>query len=179
MLKYSTNLTAEAVGLTSSAARGSVPGSLSASAKAMKDWAEPNLGVGRARFVDHSGLGAASHISASEMVKALQGQPPSAALRPLLKEVSMRGKDGKPIKNHPVKIHAKTGTLNFVSGLAGYVTPPNGRELVFAIFAADEPRRAKIPKEQAERPDGGRTWLSHARRMQLELIDRWSTVYTT
>ena len=75
------------------------------------------------------------------------------------------------------RIVAKTGTLNFVSGLAGYVTPPGGRKLAFAIFVADVPRRDAIPRENRERPEGMRSWTARARTLQLRLIDRWSNVF--
>ncbi|MBC7479495.1 MAG: D-alanyl-D-alanine carboxypeptidase/D-alanyl-D-alanine-endopeptidase, partial [Pseudorhodobacter sp.] len=52
MLKFSTNITAETVGLTSSGA-----GSLPASAAAVQAWAKARLGLD-ASLVDHSGLGA-------------------------------------------------------------------------------------------------------------------------
>ena len=54
MLLYSTNLTAEALGLASSRASGAE--TLGASARAMSAWAGPALGMGSAAFVDHSGL---------------------------------------------------------------------------------------------------------------------------
>jgi D-alanyl-D-alanine carboxypeptidase/D-alanyl-D-alanine-endopeptidase (penicillin-binding protein 4) len=37
----------------------------------------------------------------------------------------------------PDEIVAKTGTLNFVSTLAGYVQAPSGRTLAFSVFCAD------------------------------------------
>lgn len=177
MLKYSTNLTAEAVGIAASSARSRRPATLKASAGQMSDWARDHLNAGRARLVDHSGLGAASRISASEMVRALAAMGPDHPVRGLMKEVSIRDDDGNPIKGHPVQIRAKTGTLNFVSALAGYVATPDGRQLAFATFTADTERRARIPADQAERPEGGRAWIRRARGLQMDLIDRWARVY--
>jgi len=180
MLKYSTNMTAEAVGMTASRIRaGRVPASLRASAGAMGDWLQAGVGAKKARFVDHSGLGPESRMTASDMVRTLVKVGPEGVLKPLMKDVAMRGPDGKPDRSHPVKVRAKTGTLNFVSALAGYVTAEDGTELAFAIFAADEPRRAKLSGASLERPEGGRAWIARARRMQLELIDRWAALYGT
>jgi D-alanyl-D-alanine carboxypeptidase/D-alanyl-D-alanine-endopeptidase (penicillin-binding protein 4) len=103
----------------------------------------------------------------------------SAGLRPLLKEVPMRDANNKPVKNHPVKIRAKTGTLNFVSALTGFVTAPDGTELAFAIFTGDVKRRAGLKKAERERPQGGRSWNRRSRTLQLKLIERWATVYTS
>jgi D-alanyl-D-alanine carboxypeptidase/D-alanyl-D-alanine-endopeptidase (penicillin-binding protein 4) len=179
MLKFSTNLTAEAVGLTASARLGANPGSLRSSGKRMSDWLGDKTSVKRASFVDHSGLGDASRISASEMVRALVALSSSAGLMPLLKEVPMRDANNKPVKNHPVKIRAKTGTLNFVSALTGFVTAPDGTELAFAIFTGDVKRRAGLKKAERERPQGGRSWNRRSRTLQLKLIERWATVYTS
>ena len=98
-------------------------------------------------------------------------------LRPILKQVVMRDKEGKPLRDHPVRVDAKTGTLNFVSGLAGYMTAEDGREMVFAIFAADMDIRAGISRAERERPPGGRTWNRKAKRVQQALIERWDALY--
>lgn len=179
MLKFSTNLTAETVGLTASARVGAPPGSLKSSGKRMSDWLGDTTSVKRASFVDHSGLGDASRISASEMVRVLVALSSNAGLKPLLKDVPMRDAKNKPIKNHPVKIRAKTGTLNFVSALTGFVTAPDGTELAFAIFTGDIKRRAGLKKAERERPQGGRSWARRSRALQLKLIERWATVYTS
>jgi len=39
----------------------------------------------------------------------------------------MRDAKGKKQPGHPVRVVAKTGTLNFTSALAGYILPPGGR----------------------------------------------------
>ncbi|MCG6903589.1 MAG: D-alanyl-D-alanine carboxypeptidase/D-alanyl-D-alanine-endopeptidase [Rhodobacter sp.] len=177
MLKYSTNLTAEVVGLTASATDGSGTRSLRASAEAMNDWVHQELGARRAGFVDHSGLGGASRIAASDMVRALVRVHGNGLLEGILKEISMRDAKGKVIPDHPIRVRAKTGTLNFASALAGYMAGPDGRPLAFAIFAADVPRRNKIRKSDGDIPEGTAAWTARARRMHLQLIERWGTAY--
>ncbi|MFN3938341.1 MAG: D-alanyl-D-alanine carboxypeptidase/D-alanyl-D-alanine-endopeptidase, partial [Gemmobacter sp.] len=167
MLRWSTNLTAEAVGLAASGA-----GGLGTSGARMSDWAASRLGMG-ARFVDHSGLGAASRVSAADMAAALVRAGPAGPLRPLLRAFPL-GEKNRP---HPAQVVAKTGTLNFVSGLGGYVTLPSGRELAFAIFAADPARRDALRGEARERPGGGPEWTRRARTMQARLIERWAALY--
>jgi hypothetical protein len=77
----------------------------------------------------------------------------------------MKDDKGAVIKGHPVKVLAKSGTLNFVSGLAGHIVPPpifwDGRELVFAIFSGDPERRDAVPVSLA-RGAGGRRRLDQA-----------------
>jgi len=173
MLRWSTNLTAEVVGLASSGAAG-----LRASGGAMSDWARGTLGAD-VRFVDHSGLGGQSRVSPAEMVRALvsaQASPDGRGLKPVLRDLGMRNGDGEEIDS-PVKVIGKTGTLNFVSGLVGYVQPPSGREMAFAIFCADVARRDRLSEAEREQPAGGKAWTRRARRLQGQLIARWAGVY--
>jgi D-alanyl-D-alanine carboxypeptidase/D-alanyl-D-alanine-endopeptidase (penicillin-binding protein 4) len=179
MLYYSTNLTAEVTGLTASRVDGNGVRSLRASAGKMTVWAKAELGTRKAKFVDHSGLGDQSRIAASDMVAVLVKAYASGVLLPILKKVPMRDRKGAVVENHPVKIRAKTGTLNFVSALAGYMTGPDGRDLAFAIFTGDLKRREKIRKTDDEIPPGARAWKSRSRRLQMQLIERWGIQYTS
>lgn len=177
MLKWSTNLTAEVVGLSASAARGGVPGSLGASGARMADWLRGRAGVNGARFVDHSGLGADSRITPEDMVRALVRSGPDGTLRRMMKRIEMTDSNGRTIRDHPARVAAKTGTLNFVSALSGYVQGPSNAVLAFAIFAADLDRRRGLGPEDIERPEGGRGWTLRARAMQQKLIERWVALH--
>lgn len=177
MLRWSTNLTAEVVGLAAARARGARPGGLAASGRLMADWAATRHGLGAMRLVDHSGLGESSRITPAQMVRLLIAPGVAGQLRDLLRDFQLRDAAGNPVRNHPLQVAAKTGTLNFVSGLAGYVTPPAGRELAFAIFAADMGARARIAAQDRERPSGGREWAQRARRLQQQLIERWGALH--
>jgi D-alanyl-D-alanine carboxypeptidase/D-alanyl-D-alanine-endopeptidase (penicillin-binding protein 4) len=172
MLKFSTNLTAEVLGLDASGGR-----SLTNSANEMNAWLKARHGVGRVKFVDHSGLGDKSRISAREMVRALVGSGANGQTRALLKEIAIRDGEGRPIQNGPIKVVAKTGTLNFVSALAGFIGTPDGRDLAFAIFASDVPRRSALKKAERERPRGAKTYNGRAKRLQQALIKRWAVVH--
>ncbi|MDN5786699.1 D-alanyl-D-alanine carboxypeptidase, partial [Pseudorhodobacter sp.] len=167
MLKYSTNMTAEAVGLTASGASG-----LRASAAQMSAWALAKHGIASS-FVDHSGLGGDNRISALAMAQTLLAAR-GGVLPGLLKEQGIRDASGKEIKGHPTRVVAKTGTLNFVSGLAGYIRPQSGRELTFAIFSADTRRRDSLSMAERENPPGGQQWTRRARNMQAQLVSRWA-----
>ena len=174
MLKHSTNLTAEAVGLAASAARGGVARHAQ-SGRAMADWLAARAGAGVARFVDHSGLGGASRIAPAEMAAALLRLGPGAGLPELMKPVRLVDGKGQPLRAGP-QVRAKTGTLNFVSSLAGFLTAADGRAYAFAITSADVARRDALPMEQRERPPGGRAWLGRARALQNALLARWGGV---
>jgi len=171
MLKYSINLVAEVLGLTASQARGARPRTLKASAARMNAWMKTALGTRHARLSDHSGLSDRSRISASDLVKALVRA--DGRLHQLMKEVVPLDENGRARPEAGYAIRAKTGSLNFVSTLAGYVEAPDARPLVFAILTGDIERRAAIPREMRERPPGARGWARRARWLQHRLIDRW------
>jgi serine-type D-Ala-D-Ala carboxypeptidase/endopeptidase (penicillin-binding protein 4) len=175
MLRFSTNLTAEAVGLTASRLA-----TLTDSASVMTLWANARMDLA-SKFVDHSGLATGSRTTASDMVRALvagRAFNEGSLLPGLLRDIGMRDDAGEVIEGHPVRVRGKSGTLNFVSGLAGLIMPPGGRQLAFAIFAADEPRRAALSRDEMEEPTGGEAWTRRARRLQGRLISRWAALYT-
>ena len=179
MMRWSTNLTAEVVGLMATQASGTAPGGLTESGEAMARWMRAELGARNVTFVDHSGLGVGSRIRPQDMAHALVTAGPNGLLRDLMKDIPMRDRDGNVVADHPMDVVAKTGTLNFVSTLAGYARGPNGRDLAFAIFSADLERREAIPAGQSERPPGTRTYNRAAKRLQQALIERWGALYAT
>ncbi|MBT8409247.1 MAG: D-alanyl-D-alanine carboxypeptidase/D-alanyl-D-alanine-endopeptidase [Alphaproteobacteria bacterium] len=169
MLRYSTNLSAEVLGLAATKSRGTDPHSLIASARDMNRWIRNDIGPRTTGFVDHSGLGDGSRITPSDMVRILAHAGPDGPIRPLLKTFAI----GNDRLATSAEVRAKTGTLNFVSGLAGYIRANENRELVFAIFTADPERRDAIRIEDRERPPGSRSWSRRSRAMQKQLIRRW------
>ena len=168
MLRFSTNITAETVGLTASGAR-----SLDGSAAMVAAWARTRLGL-EARLVDHSGLGAGSRVTAGGMMRALVAGDRALGLRPILRNIGLRDDQGKPVKGHPTTVVGKSGTLNFVSGLAGFIEPRSGRDLVFAIFSADAARRQALAMAEREDPPGGDAWVKRAHLLLARLIRRWA-----
>lgn len=174
MLKFSTNLTAEAVGLAASGA-----GSLEGSAAVMTSWAQRRFGIA-AVFGDHSGLGPKSRIAPAEMLAVMlkaRTTPTGALLEGLLRDLGLPGADGKAQDKAAVRVRAKSGTMNFVSNLSGYVVAADGRGLAFAVFTGDLPRRAAVPIEQREDPEGDAAWVKRARRLHGQLLHRWAGLY--
>ena len=177
MLRFSTNITAECVGMTATVAHAGSVSSLKASADAMNAWAKDRLGMSSVALEDHSGLGDDSRVSARDMVVALIAARNSMGLKPLLKQHPIRDEDRKIVEDHPVSVHAKTGTLNFVSGLGGFIDLPDGTELAFAYFSADMPRRESLTREQREDPPGGQAYAVASRMLQQRLLARWGILY--
>lgn len=174
MMRYSTNITAEALGLTASARIGSPPPDLATSAAGMARWAAARAPGISPAFVDHSGLGDGSRISAADMVGFLQAPDVMARLRPLMRNINLVDSNQNPISAGQARVQAKTGTLNFVSALAGYVRSAGGRDLSFAIFAADLDTRARTRNQSDEIPAGARPWATRARRLQQDILQQWA-----
>ena len=167
MMRYSTNLTAEVVGLQASGAD-----SMAASGIAMQDWLR-GLGVtGTFRFAAHSGLSADSQIAAQAMARLMAGYGATAGLRELMKDDPLAedlGRDPAAL----ARIEAKTGTLNFVSNLAGYASGREGRQIGFAVLCGDLSRRAA--SEGKELPAGVSTWTKRAKTLQRQLVEVWTS----
>ena len=180
MLRYSTNLTAEALGLAATLSQGPMPDGvppLVRSGTAMAEWGAGALGLEAARIVDHSGLGDESRLSARAMAGAIlrmaRGGP---EVVPILKPFAMPDGRGGLGEGGPVRVAAKTGTLNFVSGLAGVARGDGGREVAFAVFTGDLAKRARGLASGDEIPDGARPWNASSKRVQRELIGRWTAL---
>jgi D-alanyl-D-alanine carboxypeptidase/D-alanyl-D-alanine-endopeptidase (penicillin-binding protein 4) len=145
----------------------------------MGDWMQTRYGAAGASLRDHSGLSGDSRLPAQALARFFAAAYAEGRLPALLRDYPMRDARGTPLPAHPVKVAAKTGTLNFVSGLGGYVTPPGGRALAFAILSADLRVRAAITGDARERPPGGREWTARARNLQQALIERWAAAHGT
>ena len=165
MLKHSTNLTAEILGVTASSNFSPVS-SLGASSHKMVRWLEERCNLNGVSLVDHSGLNDQSTISAKSMVNILRDSRMQIQIKPLLKKIPYRRKKGQ-------KIFGKTGTLHYVSALAGYIDNSKGRNLAFSIFVSDMRKRRNLENHQKENPRGSTSWMNSARYFQRLLINRW------
>jgi D-alanyl-D-alanine carboxypeptidase/D-alanyl-D-alanine-endopeptidase (penicillin-binding protein 4) len=111
------------------------------------------------------------------MVGLLRDPEAVKTLRPILKKIAMRDSERRVVDDFPAMVVAKTGTLNFVSSLAGYVRTRDGNDLVFAIFAADLEARARGKAAGDEQPSGSISWNTRAKALQQRLLQRWALVY--
>jgi serine-type D-Ala-D-Ala carboxypeptidase/endopeptidase (penicillin-binding protein 4) len=178
LLRFSTNISAEAVGMTATTARAGRPASLRESALQMSDWARARYGLTSAALVDHSGLGAVSRISMRDMAMMFRLAGEDGALRALLREHPFRDRNNTIVAQPGVDVRAKTGTLFYVSALGGYLRGPGGRELAFAICQADLDRRARVAGGQADRPEGTAAWARASRQMKQDMLLRWARDYS-
>lgn len=176
MLHYSTNITAEVLGLRASAAAGRAAAQLSQSAAAMARWAESVAGAPVGSYENHSGLSGNSRASAQDLVRIMQSNEARTGLRSILRETELVDDKGNGAPVPGRQVFGKTGTLNFAHGLSGFIERDGQQRLAYAIFAADMVARANAPSEE-ERPRGARAWLGRAREQEQALLRRWAMLY--
>lgn len=173
MLKHSTNITAEAIGVAASKAL-----DIRNSAEALNLWAARKAGFRPGdpgfQLVNHSGLTTQSRLSPRRMVDLLMTlarQPGGTHPRlpglaaGYLKPHNVADKK-TPIDWKRLNVVSKTGTMNYVRGLAGYVVTPGDRKIAFAIFSNDLARRRLKAATD-------RNWLAQARGFERALIRAW------
>ncbi len=180
MLRHSTNLTAEVLGLSASKARGAT-GPLAASGAAMVTWLEGFGGAAPGMaFANHSGLSTGTRMTPRQTVQILAAAETAGRgrLRPLLRPVELAAGPGETPLPQPATAAAKTGTLNFVRGLAGYLEGASGRRFAFAIYAADLAARDRTAADGDERPAGSRAWVGRARAQERALLRSWAARFT-
>jgi D-alanyl-D-alanine carboxypeptidase/D-alanyl-D-alanine-endopeptidase (penicillin-binding protein 4) len=173
MLKHSTNLTAEVTGSAATEAAGVDARTLADSARVMNTWAAQvadfPIGDPGFRLVNHSGLTLDSRVSPRRMVELLSALARRAGSSGELPDGVARYLRPYPVGDAPagLQIVAKTGTMSYVVGLAGYMVTPGGRRLAFAIFSNDLAQRGDGPERVNQR------WLARARAFERALIRGW------
>ncbi len=173
MLRYSINLTAEIVGMTATQKSGGDATSLASSADRMQLWAQREFSVDTANFVDHSGLGDKSRITPSDLSSGLhkifKERP---GFLSLLRKIKPRDNSGKIDDSSKLGIRAKTGTLNFVSALAGYVIEGANAPFAFTVMSQDLNRRSAAQANNLNvAPKGSKLWNVRSRRMQHQILN--------
>ncbi|MEM9725496.1 MAG: D-alanyl-D-alanine carboxypeptidase/D-alanyl-D-alanine-endopeptidase [Pseudomonadota bacterium] len=188
MLKHSTNITAEAVGVAASRERGLTRLEIDRSAALMSSWADTRFGIlGSTAGVDarptafrnHSGLSTSSRLTSRAMaailIEAARSQPEYDQFFDLLPRYRMKGLP------KGAQVRAKTGTVYYGRGLAGYLACPKGKRLAFSYLHSDIPGRTKFDAAydpaSGARPGGASAWLGRARSIEKKLLVRWAKKY--
>lgn len=191
MLLHSTNLTAETLGLAATRAFGGAAFGLEDSAGAMNAW-----GAGFAGFPagdaglqlnNHSGLSGESRASVRRIVELLvaaegrvfPGDFAGAAvtLKDLLPEKPYFDPQALA-PGRSARVFAKTGTLDYVTALAGYLdvetaSPTGQRRFAFAYIAADAERRRRLNDPKKEITEGARAFRNRAVRLKRAMLHNW------
>ena len=139
MDRHSDNFTAEMV----AKAMGAYAGGSGTTQRGMHvagEVAAPMLGADATlvHLADGSGLSHANRTTASALARLLAAGAADAAIaKPLAGALSVAGANGTLVHRLPAlrgRVLGKSGTLDGVSALAGYVTGVSGRRFAFAVL---------------------------------------------
>jgi D-alanyl-D-alanine carboxypeptidase/D-alanyl-D-alanine-endopeptidase (penicillin-binding protein 4) len=155
--KHSSNLMARHLLLTLGKERFGEPATVEKGAAAIADWGrEKGLDLSGVDIDNGSGLSRGTHISVLQMAKILNAAYHSPFAPEYLASLPLAGMDGTlraRMKSSPTgSVRLKTGHLDGVSGVAGYVTTSAGKTYVLvslvnhirADFGAAEPVHAAL-----------------------------------
>jgi D-alanyl-D-alanine carboxypeptidase/D-alanyl-D-alanine-endopeptidase (penicillin-binding protein 4) len=140
--KYSNNLMARHLFLTLGADRYGAPATLDKGARAIADWSrERGLPLADVVVDNGSGLSRDARISALEMATLLRFAYQSRWAPEFLASLPLAGIDGtlrnRMQKTTPGSVRLKTGHLDGVTAVAGYVTGGSGKTYVLVSFIND------------------------------------------
>jgi D-alanyl-D-alanine carboxypeptidase/D-alanyl-D-alanine-endopeptidase (penicillin-binding protein 4) len=155
--KHSSNLMARHLLLTLGSERFGLPATVEKGVTAIGDWArQRGLDLSGVDLDNGSGLSRSAHISVLQMAKILNAGFHSPFAPEYLASLPLAGMDGtlrSRMKSSPAgSVRLKTGHLDGVSGVAGFVTTQSGRTYVLvslvnhvrADFGAAEPVHAAL-----------------------------------
>jgi len=177
MLDRSTNVTAEIIGLSAANFWELDTPIISTSGKIMTNWFNFVTGSFDSKFDNHSGLSVNSRVSSSAFVRFLSRPETREILPSILKTRKIYGSAKQRIKSANIEIIAKTGTMHFNRGLAGYITKNGIPCAVFAIFSADLDKKMQIKDHQLSNPPGSKIWLSQAKSIENTVLSTWAQGY--
>jgi serine-type D-Ala-D-Ala carboxypeptidase/endopeptidase (penicillin-binding protein 4) len=146
MNRTSSNFFAEVLGKRLAVARRGPPGSIAGGARAIAAWAL-RRGV-RVTAHDASGLSYANRISARGLVRLLQAARDYSWGRTLLRSLPTPGRGTLEERLTGVTVRAKTGTLDGISALSGWVWLRRHRRWAeFSIMSRGLPKSSAVAME--------------------------------
>ncbi len=185
VLRYSNNMAAEMLGLAAATRLTSRPLGIRGSSVLLAQWMKaraPGVSWTGYDVFNHSGLSRDTRISPAQMVAILRyagrQRYGRTVYRDLLKPYFVGG--GRRERGFPrhIKVLAKTGTINYVRALAGYMTTRSKRPLVFALFISDFRAREAAEKQRLKyKSMRVRRWMWRTRQLQRGIVRRWALEY--
>ena len=183
VMRYSNNTAAELTGLVATRKELGRPLDLGQSGAAVSAWLKtriPQADWSGFTMRNHSGLTLETQMSPAQVLAILlyarSKRYGSSSYESLLKPYYLRRK-AAPAGRYSVR--AKSGTMNYVRGRAGYITTGRGRALAFALFISEAGARrdARVSKRIGKRRLGRRGWMYRARKLEHDLIAKWVRTY--
>jgi D-alanyl-D-alanine carboxypeptidase/D-alanyl-D-alanine-endopeptidase (penicillin-binding protein 4) len=154
--KVSQNLHAEMLLLTMGHEFEQV-GSRKAGLKVLAAWTEQaGIPADEMRMADGSGLSREDLVAPDAIVRLLEFMARSPHFRTFFDALPVAGADGTladRFKGTPAagRIHAKTGSIEHVDSLSGYMGLPNGKRVAFSIIGNADPLRHTSAEAVADR----------------------------
>ncbi|WP_313389107.1 D-alanyl-D-alanine carboxypeptidase, partial [Rhodospirillum rubrum] len=190
-LKHSNNLVAEMIGMTATrriTGRALAPTESAETLAALFRATLPGLDWSTFRLANHSGLTMDSRMTPEQMTAILDYAQlhafsglDYAGLLPTRRWGLEDDSDLPETRDGRLPVWAKTGTVYYGRGLAGYIVPRSGHLLAFSFFANDLDKRRTFDEANLHH-DGraiaaARGWLGRARALERDLVERWLATY--
>ena len=153
LLRESDNMTAEVL-TKELGARFGGSGSWEAGVRVIRETvAEAGLAADGYAAVDGSGLDVTNRLSCTLLMDALDLAGPVGPVASGFAVAGQTGTLAQRFRGNPAegRLRAKTGSLNFVAGLVGFVDAADDRTLEFALLANDLPNRLDAGRVLQER----------------------------
>ena len=138
--KFSNNVMARQLFLTLSAELNREPGSQNGSAKLIREWlAKKNIAAPELILDNGAGLSRSERISAATLALLLEAAWKSSVMPEFMSSLALVGVDGtlrRRVRNDSVagQAHIKTGTLNDVRAMAGFVLDATGHRWMVVMI---------------------------------------------
>lgn len=151
--KASNNVMARQLLLTLAAQRMTVPATTEDGATVMRGWlAARNIPAPELIVENGSGLSRQAQVSAQTLGRSLASAYDAPTMPEFMSSLSLVGRDGtmrRRLASTGVagRAHVKTGSLNAVRAIAGYVLAASGRRYV-VVFLVNHPNAAAAPAAQ-------------------------------
>lgn len=181
MLWYSNNLMAELIGLSIAIKTDPEVQSLASSIDILRghltrivpgvDWSEVVL-------ENHSGLDSQARMTPTQLAAILQKGWQSGSLDGLLPISGWSGTLTKRFarQDEALRIWAKTGSLNYADGLAGYMLSPTHGPAAFAIMVSDLEARQSynaLPRRTRQSETKADQWHHDVQKVMDQIIGDW------
>jgi len=185
VLRFSNNLAAELVGLSASRKLSGRSLPLRESAATLTNWylrQLPDTPWHGFHCANHSGLSSATRMTPRQLAAILRvgwSLPVRDATFVQLLWPPM----WERVKHDPehIAVRAKSGTMNYADGLAGFLTTKQGRHLGFVVLVTNFPQRLAQDETQDVRATAAEPerngWTRRAKVLEKNLVTSWIARY--
>ena len=184
-LRYSNNLSAELIGQVATRRLLGRPVAIRESAAALAAWYRqqlPDTDWQAFTSHNHSGLSSRSRHTPHQLAAILRHgwRPPITDRTAAVDFMGLLPKNWAAGRDREI-VRAKSGTMHYANGLAGYMATRSGRRLGFVLMLTDFARRAALDAAFDSRiasvPAGAKAWAKRAKQFERALVRAWLEHY--